>query len=121
MLGCTEERLRQMDTDARGVLRAGVQPVHLRHRQGERAIRGEDDTNMRFGDTLSADKFDGFKFDYCISNPPFGDLWHPQAAEVEKEFKSTGGGRFPVEKLPPRATARCSLCSTASQSSRTTA
>lgn len=87
---------------ARGVLRAGVQPVHLRHRQGERAIRGEDDTNMRFGDTLSADKFDGFKFDYCISNPPFGDLWHPQAAEVEKEFKSTGGGRFPVEKLPAK-------------------
>ena len=22
---------------------------------------------MRFGDTLSADKFEGFKFDYCIS------------------------------------------------------
>lgn len=57
---------------------------------------------MRFGDTLSADKFDGFKFDYCISNPPFGDPWNPQAAAVEKEFKTAGGGRFPVEKLPAK-------------------
>ena len=65
-------------------------------------IRGEDDQNMQFGDTLSADKFGGFRFDYCISNPPFGDPWNPQAQAVEKEHKSAGGGRFPVKKLPAK-------------------
>lgn len=38
-------------------------------------IRGGDPDNMRFGDTLSDDQFEGFTFDYCISNPPFGIDW----------------------------------------------
>ena len=32
-------------------------------------IRGGDPNNMQFGDTLSDDKFSGYKFDYIISNP----------------------------------------------------
>lgn len=103
MLGCTEERLRQLDAEAR-VTCYGQEfnPFTFGIAKASALIRGEDDANMRFGDTLSADKFDGFKFDYCISNPPFGDPWNPQAAAVEKEFKSAGGGRFPVEKLPAK-------------------
>lgn len=103
MLGCTEERLRQLDAEAR-VTCYGQEfnPFTFGIAKASALIRGEDDTNMRFGDTLSADKFEGFKFDYCISNPPFGDPWNPQAAAVEKEFKSAGGGRFPVEKLPAK-------------------
>ena len=101
MLGCTEERLRQLDADAH-VTCYGQEftPFTFGIAKASALIRGEDDANMRFGDTLSADKFEGFKFDYCISNPPFGDPWNPQAAAVEKEFKTAGGGRFPVEKLP---------------------
>lgn len=103
MLGCTEERLRQLDADAR-VTCYGQEfnPFTFGIAKASALIRGEDDANMRFGDTLSADKFEGFKFDYCISNPPFGDPWNPQAAAVEKEFKTAGGGRFPVEKLPAK-------------------
>ena len=103
MLGCTEERLCQLDADAR-VTCYGQEfnPFTFGIAKASALIRGEDDTNMRFGDTLSADKFEGFKFDYCISNPPFGDPWNPQATVVEKEFKSAGGGRFPVEKLPAK-------------------
>ena len=103
MLGCTEERLRQLDAEAR-VTCYGQEfnPFTFGIAKASALIRGEDDANMRFGDTLSADKFDGFKFDYCISNPPFGDPWNPQAPSVEKEFKTAGGGRFPVEKLPAK-------------------
>lgn len=103
MLGCTEERLRQLDADAR-VTCYGQEfnPFTFGIAKASALIRGEDDANMRFGDTLSADKFEGFKFDYCISNPPFGDPWNPQATAVEKEFKTAGGGRFPVEKLPAK-------------------
>ncbi len=39
-------------------------------------IRGGDPNNMQFGDTLSDDKFSGYKFDYIISNPPFGIPWN---------------------------------------------
>ena len=35
--------------------------------------------HVRIGDTLSGDKFPGYTFDYCISNPPFGNPWNPQA------------------------------------------
>lgn len=103
MLGCTEERLRQLDAEAR-VTCYGQEfnPFTFGIAKASALIRGEDDANMRFGDTLSADKFKGFRFDYCISNPPFGDPWNPQAAAVEKEFKTAGGGRFPVEKLPAK-------------------
>lgn len=103
MLGCTEERLRQLDADAR-VTCFGQEfnPFTYGIAKASSLIRGEDDENMQFGDTLSNDKFGGFKFDYCISNPPFGDPWNPQAAAVEKEHKQAGGGRFPVKKLPAK-------------------
>ena len=103
MLGCTEERLRQLDSDARvSCYGQEFNPFTYGIAKASALIRGEDDDNMQFGDTLSADKFAGFKFDYCISNPPFGDPWNPQAKEVEKEHKQAGGGRFPVEKLPAK-------------------
>lgn len=103
MLSCTEERLRQLDSEAR-VTCFGQEfnPFTYGIAKASALIRGEDDSNMQFGDTLSADKFGGYKFDYCISNPPFGDPWNPQAAAVEKEHKQAGQGRFPVPKLPAK-------------------
>jgi hypothetical protein len=38
--------------------------------------------NMRQGDTLGDDKFDGYKFDYIISNPPFGIEWKTSKHKV---------------------------------------
>ncbi|WP_322154754.1 class I SAM-dependent DNA methyltransferase [Paratractidigestivibacter sp.] len=103
MLGCTEERLRQLDSEAHVTLYGQeFNPFTFGIAKASALIRGDDGANMRFGDTLSADKFDGFRFDYCISNPPFGDPWNPQAADVEKEHKKPGHGRFPVEKLPAK-------------------
>ena len=55
---------------------------------------------MRFGDTLSSDKFADYKFDYCISNPPFGGDWKLEETAVRKEAKLTGS-RFHVG-LPAR-------------------
>ena len=59
-------------------------------------IRGGDPENMQFGDTLNADKFKGYTFDYIISNPPFGIDWKREAADVEKEHKLGDAGRFGV-------------------------
>ena len=57
-------------------------------------IRGGDPDNMRFGDTLSDDQFEGFTFDYCISNPPFGIDWKREQKRVEEEAARGEHGRF---------------------------
>ena len=57
-------------------------------------IRGGDPNNMRFGDTLSDDKFSGYTFRYCISNPPFGIDWKREQKAVEAESRRGELGRF---------------------------
>ncbi len=62
-------------------------------------IKGEDASNIVFGDTLGDGKTrDGFpdqKFHYMLANPPFGVEWKPQADKVEKEHADLGfSGRF---------------------------
>lgn len=50
--------------------------------------------NMKHGNTLSDDKFEGFTFDYIISNPPFGIEWKNEKKKVEEEAKKGAAGRF---------------------------
>lgn len=57
-------------------------------------IKGGDAENMKHGNTLSDDKFEGYKFDYIISNPPFGIEWKNEKAAVEAEHKKGTMGRF---------------------------
>lgn len=45
--------------------------------------------------TLSKDAFAGQRFDYCLSNPPFGKKWEKDQAFVEREAREKGfEGRF---------------------------
>jgi type I restriction enzyme M protein len=57
-------------------------------------IKGGDAENMKHGNTLSDDKFTGYKFDYIISNPPFGIEWKNEKSAVEAEHKKGDMGRF---------------------------
>ena len=57
-------------------------------------IKGGDADNMRHGNTLSDDKFEGYTFDYIISNPPFGIEWKNEKKTVEEEHKRGDMGRF---------------------------
>ncbi|PJE81419.1 restriction endonuclease subunit M [Candidatus Pacearchaeota archaeon CG10_big_fil_rev_8_21_14_0_10_32_42] len=60
-------------------------------------IRGEDANNVQGGDdlsTLSKDQFPNEKFDYIISNPPYGTKWEADQDEVLKEAKKGFEGRF---------------------------
>lgn len=56
--------------------------------------RGGDPNNMRFGDTLSDDKFKDYTFDRIISNPPFGIDWKREQKAVEAEAAMGENGRF---------------------------
>lgn len=57
-------------------------------------IKNEDADRIRNGNTLSDDKFKEDKFDYILSNPPFGREWKNDRTAVEKEAKLGFGGRF---------------------------
>ena len=95
MLTCMEERLKQMDTDADvTVFGQEFNPFTFGIAKADMLIRGGNPNNMQFGDTLSDDKFSGYKFDYIISNPPFGIPWKREEKEVTAEFKKGTAGRF---------------------------
>lgn len=57
-------------------------------------IKGNDANFIKDGNTLSDDQFEGQKFDYIISNPPFGREWKNEKAKVEAEAKRGYTGRF---------------------------
>ena len=103
MLTCMEERLKQFDKEA-VVTSFGQEfnPFTFGIAKADMLIRGGDPNNMQFGDTLNDDKFNGYKFDYIISNPPFGIDWKKEADDIEKENKKGSAGRFGVG-LPPKS------------------
>ena len=58
-------------------------------------IKGEEAKNIAFGNTLSNDQFPNQKFDYLLSNPPFGVEWKPVKRAVTDEHENQGyNGRF---------------------------
>jgi type I restriction enzyme M protein len=53
------------------------------------------DDSVRFGDSFTTDQFEGEKFDYLLSNPPFGVDWKKQQKEIQRERDEMGyDGRF---------------------------
>ena len=59
-------------------------------------ISGEDPNNIRGPvSSLSEDKFQGERFDYMITNPPFGVSWKSEKEFIDNE-KSNPMGRFSV-------------------------
>lgn len=57
-------------------------------------IKGNDADKIKNGNTLSDDQFADEKFDYILSNPPFGREWKNDKKAVEKEAKLGATGRF---------------------------
>nr|WP_240665819.1 class I SAM-dependent DNA methyltransferase [Agromyces sp. LHK192] len=63
--------------------------------KADMVIKGQDVDNIRLGDTLTEDHFEDKKFDYGLSNPPFGVDWKDQRTEIEDERAKLGfNGRF---------------------------
>ncbi|MBI4018934.1 MAG: SAM-dependent DNA methyltransferase [Candidatus Aenigmarchaeota archaeon] len=58
-------------------------------------MKGENDDNIKGAySTLSKDKFRDMKFDFMISNPPYGRKWEQDEADVIKEAERGFEGRF---------------------------
>ncbi|ENR8495914.1 SAM-dependent DNA methyltransferase [Acinetobacter baumannii] len=58
-------------------------------------IKGQDVRNIKLGNTLSNDQLTYEKFDYMLSNPPFGVDWKKIEDEIKDEHEQKGfNGRF---------------------------
>lgn len=58
-------------------------------------IKGQDVTNIKLGNTLSNDQLYADKFDYMLSNPPFGVDWKKIESSIKEENTLKGfDGRF---------------------------
>ena len=95
MLGCMSDRLLEIDPDE-DITTYGqeLNEQTFAIAKADTLIKGGNADNMRQGDTLGDDKFEGYKFDYIISNPPFGIEWKTSKAAVEAENKKGAAGRF---------------------------
>lgn len=95
MLTCMEDYIMERYPDATvNTFGQEFNPFTMGIAAADALIHGGSSENMRFGDTLSDDKFEGYTFDYVISNPPFGIDWKREATAVEAEFKKGEEGRF---------------------------
>lgn len=95
MLDCLGEKLREIDPDAQ--LTEFGQELNEQTfaiAKSNLLIKGGQADNMQHGNTLSDDKFDGYRFDYIISNPPFGIEWKNEKSAVEAEYRRGAAGRF---------------------------
>lgn len=95
MLDCLGEKLREIDPDAQ--LTEFGQELNEQTfaiAKSNLLIKGGQADNMQHGNTLSDDKFDGYRFDYIISNPPFGIEWKNEKSTVEAEHRRGSAGRF---------------------------
>ena len=59
-------------------------------------IKGKDPENIKVGSTLSTDEFAGQRFDFCLSNPPYGKSWASEVKSI-KDGSDVIDPRFIVE------------------------
>ena len=96
MLSVGGEHLTSHNPDARLVMYGQeLNPESYAICKADMLIKGQDIGNIIFGNTLSNDGLPGNKFDYMLSNPPFGVEWKKIEKEIRKEAEQLGfNGRF---------------------------
>lgn len=96
MLSVAEEYLQKLNPDANlQLFGQELNEESYAIAKAEMLIKGQNPANIANGNTLSQDKFPSEKFDYLLTNPPFGSSWQKAEKEIKKEFEDKGfGGRF---------------------------
>jgi len=96
MLTSSENYINSLNKDVKVVLFGQeLQPETFAVCKSDMLIKGED-ANKITGplSTLSKDQFPNMKFDYIISNPPYGVEWKKDEDAVKKEAEYGFSGRF---------------------------
>ncbi len=96
MLSIAGEHLESLNPQARLTMSGQeLNPESYAICKADMLIKGQDVGNIIFGNTLSDDGHPHTKFDYMLSNPPFGVEWKKVEKDVRREHESQGHlGRF---------------------------
>lgn len=86
------------DLNPRAVMRAYGQELNKESYaicKADMLIKGQDVSNVKLGNTLSEDQLPADRFDYMLSNPPFGVDWKKVEGIIKTEQSVKGyDGRF---------------------------
>lgn len=92
-------------TDPEGEIKAVNSDVYLYGKEindetyaickSDMMIKGNNPENIRVGSTLSTDEFSGTKFDFMLSNPPYGKSWASEQKYI-KDGKDVIDTRFQI-------------------------
>ena len=96
MLSIAEEHIREMNPNGKLVVFGQeLNPESYAICKADMLLKGQDISNIKFGNTLSDDGHAGRDFDYMLSNPPFGVEWKKIEKEIRTEHEQKGfAGRF---------------------------
>ena len=95
MLTVAEDHLSHLNKNARLIcFGQEINPQTYAICKSDILIKGANADYIKEGNTLSDDIFKDDKFDYILSNPPFGREWKNEKAAIEKEQKLGFAGRF---------------------------
>ncbi len=96
MLSVAEEYVRELNPSAKLVaFGQELNPETYGVCKSDMLIKGQNPDNIGFGNSFTEDRFPQQRFDYCISNPPFGVEWKKVETQITDEHERFGlAGRF---------------------------
>lgn len=96
MLSISEEYLHELNPDARlEVFGQELNDESYAICKSDMMIKGQKAVNIKFGNSFTNDGFPDHRFDYMLTNVPFGVEWKKVEKEIRREYEKMGyGGRF---------------------------
>lgn len=96
MLSVAEDHVRSFNQEANlHVYGQELNPESYAICNSDMLIKGQEPDNIAYGNSFTNDGFPDRRFDYMLSNPPFGVSWKKVKDQIEKEHEEQGfAGRF---------------------------
>jgi type I restriction enzyme M protein len=96
MLSVAEEYIKELNLAAKPVVFGQeLNPESYAICKSDMLIKGQDVSNIKFGNSFTTDGLERETFDYMLSNPPFGVEWKKVQTHVKAEHEKKGfDGRF---------------------------
>jgi len=96
MLSVGEQYVKELNPKAElKVFGQEINPESYAICKSDMLIKGQNPSNIKFGNTFTVDGLEEEKFDYMLSNPPFGVDWKKAEKIIKAEADNKGmSGRF---------------------------
>ena len=96
MLSIGEQHLNSFNKKAKlEVFGQEINPESYAICKSDMLIKGQNPSNIKFGNTFTVDGLEDEQFDYMLSNPPFGVDWKKAQKIIKSESENKGfSGRF---------------------------